>query len=73
VAARFSHRLLIVTLNKTYLQRHSMASEMFPVSMCLHHGLKAGFAPHAVYMERDWLGEFAKEVFSGEPDGQTGR
>ena len=50
-----------------------MASEMFPASMCLHHGLKAVFAPHAVYKERDWPAKFAEEVFNGGSDGQTGR
>jgi hypothetical protein len=73
VVARFSRRLLIVTDNETYLQRHSMASEMFPASMCLHHGLKAVFASQAVYMERDWPAEFAEEVFNGGPNGQTGK
>ena len=50
-----------------------MASEMFPASMYLRHGLKAVFAPHTVYMERDWPAEFAEEVFKGGRNGQTGR
>lgn len=72
VAARFSRRLLLVMHNETYIQRHSMASEMFPPSMCLHHGLKAVFAPHPVYMERDWPAKYAEEVFNGGPGSQTG-
>ena len=72
VCARFSRRLLRTMHNETYLQRHSMASEMFPASMALHHGLKAVFAPHLVYMERDWPAQVAEEVFNGGPAGRTG-
>ena len=52
---------------------------MCPASMCLHHGLKAVFAPNAVlaphvaYMERDWPAQFAEEVFNGGPNRQAGR
>ena len=71
VAARFSRRLLLTMHNET-LQKHSMASEMFPASMCLHHGLKAVYAPHPVYHERDWPGSFAQEIFNGGNKGQSG-
>ena len=72
VSARFSRRLLRTMHNETYLMRHSMASEMFPASMALHHGLKAVFAPHPGYIERDWPPEFAEGVFNGGPGGRTG-
>jgi len=72
IAARFSRRLLLTMHNETYIQRHSMASEMFPPSMCLHHGLKAVFAPHPMYMDRDWPADYAEEVFNGGPGRQTG-
>ena len=72
ISARFSRRLLLIMHNETYIQRHSMASEMFPPSMCLHHGLKAVFAPHPVYLERDWPAKYAEEVFNGGPGSQTG-
>ncbi|KAJ9664788.1 hypothetical protein H2198_000134 [Neophaeococcomyces mojaviensis] len=72
ISARFSRRLLLIMHNETYIQRHSMASEMFPPSMCLHHGLKAVFAPHPVYLETDWPAEYAEKVFNGGPAAQTG-
>ncbi len=72
ISARFSRRLLLIMHNETYIQRHSMASEMFPPSMCLHHGLKAVFAPHPVYLEKDWPAEYAEEIFNGGPAAQTG-
>ena len=71
VANRFSRRLLLTMHNET-LQKHSMASEMFPASMCLHHGLKAVYAPHPVYLDRDWPASFAQEIFNGGDEGQSG-
>ncbi|KPI35225.1 uncharacterized protein AB675_3728 [Cyphellophora attinorum] len=70
VAARFSRRLLLIMHNETWVQRHSMGSEMFPVSVALHHGLKAVFAPHPVYMERDWPAEFTEGVLNGGGPGK---
>ena len=70
VASRFSRHLLQIMHNETYVNKHSMGSEMFPPSMCLHHGLKAVFAPHPVYMERDWGTEFAEHVLNGGGPGK---
>jgi hypothetical protein len=70
VAARFSRRLLLIMHNETWVQRHSMGSEMFPASIALHHGLKAVFAPHPVYMERDWQADFTEKVLNGGGPGK---
>ncbi|KAK5311421.1 hypothetical protein LTR93_011726 [Exophiala xenobiotica] len=71
-ASRLSRRLLNRMHQETYLGRHSMASEIFPASMALHHGFKAIFVPHPVYFDRDWPPEFADSVFNGGPGGASG-
>lgn len=71
-ASRFSRRLLLAMHYENYHNRHSMASEMFPPTMALHHGLKAVYVPHPVYLERDWTAQNASEIFNGGPFGDTG-
>ncbi|MBE7179642.1 MAG: DUF3405 domain-containing protein, partial [Terriglobus roseus] len=51
---RYSRRLLATMHRETALARHAMSSEMWPASACLHHGLKAVFAPHPVQVDRRW-------------------
>lgn len=36
------------------LGRHHMTSEVWPQSVALHHGFKAVYAPHSIYMDRKW-------------------
>ncbi|KAJ9621989.1 hypothetical protein H2203_006870 [Taxawa tesnikishii (nom. ined.)] len=62
--ARLSRRLLNVMHEETYRMRHTMFPEMWPPSACLHHGLKAVYAPHPVYFDRDWELEDMDRVFN---------
>lgn len=64
-ASRLSRRLLEVMHEETWRQHHSMFSEMFPASMALHHGLKAVYAPHPVYLDRKWEIEAVDKAFNG--------
>lgn len=50
---RISKRLLHAMHVENSAGRH-MASEMFPQSVALHHGLKAVHAPHPIYSEQAW-------------------
>lgn len=70
-ASRFSRRLLLAMHHETLQNRHSMASEMFPPSMALHHGLKAVYVPHPIYLEHDWNATYASSIFNGGPEGGT--
>lgn len=70
-ASRFSRRLLLAMHYENSQNRHSMGSEMFPTSMALHHGLKAVYVPHPVYLERDWNSTYASSIFNGGPEGAT--
>lgn len=70
-ASRLSRRLLEVMHEETWRHHHSMFSEMFPASMALHHGLKAVYAPHPVYLDRKWEVEAVDRAFNGGRDHST--
>lgn len=71
-ASRLSRRLLEVMHEETWRQHHSMFSEMFPASMALHHGLKAVYTPHPVYIDRKWDIEAVEGAFNGGRDHSSG-
>lgn len=53
-AGRLSRRLLMAMHEEVWRNHHTMFSEMFPPSVALHHGFKALYAPHPIYLERAW-------------------
>ncbi|KAI4162039.1 MAG: hypothetical protein LQ342_004351 [Letrouitia transgressa] len=69
---RLSRRLLVLMHRETVLRRHAMFSEMFPASIALHHGLKAVYAPHPVYVDRDWPVKYLEGVVNGGRNGASG-
>ncbi|KAG9842817.1 hypothetical protein KCU98_g2604, partial [Aureobasidium melanogenum] len=71
-ASRQSRRLLETMHRETALQRHSMFSEMWPGSCALHHGLKAVYAPHPVYIDRRWPTSYLAAVFNNGLHGASG-
>ena len=70
-ASRLSRRLLGIMHEETWRLHHSMFSEMFPASMALHHGLKAVYAPHPVFLDRNWEIERVDWAFNGGRDHST--
>ncbi|KUI59047.1 hypothetical protein VP1G_06292 [Cytospora mali] len=70
-ASRLSRRLLGFMHEETWRLHHSMFSEMFPASVALHHGLKAVYAPHPVYLDRKWEIEKVDSAFNGGRDHST--
>lgn len=70
-ASRLSRRLLAVMHEETWRMRHAMFSEMFPASMALHHGLKAVYAPHPVYLDHEWELDAVDRSFNGGRDRTT--
>lgn len=71
-ASRLSHRLLDTMHRETALHRHTMFSEMWPASCALHHGFKAVYAPHPVYIDRDWPPSYLAAVMNGGRNGASG-
>lgn len=70
-ASRLSRRLLGVMHEETWRLHHSMFSEMFPATMAFHHGLKAVYAPHPVFLDRNWEVEQVDWAFNGGRDHST--
>ncbi|KAL8824176.1 MAG: hypothetical protein Q9170_008234, partial [Blastenia crenularia] len=70
--SRLSKRLLTLMHRETVLKRHTMFSEMWPASISLHHGLKAVYAPHPMYIDRDWPPTYLAAVMNAGRNGASG-
>ncbi|KAF2155645.1 hypothetical protein K461DRAFT_284538 [Myriangium duriaei CBS 260.36] len=70
--SRLSRRLLNTMHRETALARHSMFTEMWPGSCALHHGLKAVYAPHPVYIDRRWPTSYLAAIFNNGRNGASG-
>lgn len=71
-ASRLSHKLIHTMHKETSLKRHTMFSEMWPATTALHHGFKAVFVPHNVYIDRRWPTQYLESVFNGGRNGAAG-
>lgn len=71
-ASRLSARLLRIMHTEVALRRHTMFSEMWPASAALHHGLKAVYAPHPVFIDRKWPPPYLNSVFNAGKNGASG-
>lgn len=69
---RLSRRLLETMHRETALKQHTMFTEMWPATCALHHGLKAVYAPHPVYIDRRWPTDYLSAVFNGGKNGASG-
>ncbi|GJN79165.1 hypothetical protein PLIIFM63780_002678 [Purpureocillium lilacinum] len=69
--SRISKRLLDI-MHVENMRGNHVASEMTPQTVALLHGFKAVFAPHPVFMDRDWRGEFLNKWFNPGPSGECG-
>ncbi|OAQ72100.2 major facilitator superfamily transporter [Pochonia chlamydosporia 170] len=72
-AGRLSRRLLMSMHEEVWRHHRTMFSEMFPSTVALHHGLKAVYAPHPVFLDRAWtpIGSSVDAVFNGGRDHST--
>ncbi|KAF7716068.1 Uncharacterized protein PECH_006575 [Penicillium ucsense] len=71
-ASRLSRKLLTTMHRETSLRRHTMFSEMWPATTALHHGFKAVYVPHAVYIDRRWPTRYLESVFNAGRNGASG-
>ena len=71
-SSRLSRRLLQTMHRETVLERHHMFTEMWPASVALHHGYKAVYAPHPVYIDRKWPTAYLAGVMNGGRNGASG-
>lgn len=63
--ARLSKGLLD-SMHRENLAGVSMASEMWPSSTALHHGLKAVYAPHPIWFSQIWPDSYLDPVFNAD-------
>ncbi len=71
-ASRMSRRLLALMHRETAFKKHHAFPEMWPATVALHHGLKAVFAPHPVFVDRAWPPAYMGRVLNGGRNGASG-
>ncbi|KAK4154721.1 hypothetical protein C8A00DRAFT_32459 [Chaetomidium leptoderma] len=71
-ASRMSRRLLLAMHRETAFKKHHAFPEMWPATVALHHGLKAVFAPHPVFVDRAWPPEYMGRTLNGGRNGASG-
>lgn len=71
-ASRLSRKLLMTMHRETAVKRHTMFSEMWPATTALHHGFKAVYVPHSVYIDRRWPPHYLESVFNAGRNGASG-
>ncbi|KAF2646929.1 hypothetical protein P280DRAFT_21741 [Massarina eburnea CBS 473.64] len=59
---RFSKRMLQAMHEENLIGR-SMQAEMWPSTVALQHGLKAVYAPHPIFNDRQWPAPYAEGIF----------
>ncbi|KAH7149534.1 hypothetical protein B0J13DRAFT_473206 [Dactylonectria estremocensis] len=69
--SRVSKKLLNI-MHVENLRGNHVASEMTPQTVALLHGLKAVFAPHPIFMDRNWDGKFLAKWFNPGENGESG-
>ncbi|KAM7207700.1 Protein of unknown function (DUF3405) domain containing protein [Naviculisporaceae sp. PSN 640] len=71
-ASRMSRRLLMTMHRETAFKKHHAFPEMWPATVALHHGYKAVYAPHPVYVDREWPTEYMTRIMNGGKNGAAG-
>ncbi|KYK55618.1 hypothetical protein DCS_07581 [Drechmeria coniospora] len=70
--SRMSRRLLMAMHRMTAYKKQFAFPEMWPATVALHHGYKAVFAPHPMYVDRRWPVDFMAQTFNGGHGGGSG-
>ncbi|EKD12142.1 uncharacterized protein L3040_003348 [Drepanopeziza brunnea f. sp. 'multigermtubi'] len=71
-SSRMSKRLLNTMHRETAFKKHHAFSEMWAATTALHHGYKAVYAPHPVYVDREWPTAYLAGVMNAGRNGATG-
>jgi hypothetical protein len=70
--SRMSRRLLMTMHKMTAHKKQFAFPEMWPATVALQHGYKAVYAPHPMYVDREWPVEYMVQTYNGGRDGATG-
>lgn len=71
-SSRMSKRLLTTMHRETAFKKHHAFSEMWPSTTALHHGYKAVYVPHPMYVDREWPTEYLANVMNAGRNGASG-
>ncbi|KAL3420740.1 hypothetical protein PVAG01_07185 [Phlyctema vagabunda] len=71
-SSRMSRRLLTTMHRETAYKKHHAFSEMWAPTAALHHGYKAVYVPHPMYVDREWPTEYLASVMNAGRNGATG-
>jgi hypothetical protein len=71
-SSRMSKRLLTTMHGETAFKKHHAFTEMWPSTTALHHGYKAVYVPHPMYVDREWPTEYLANVMNAGRNGATG-
>ena len=71
-ASRLSRRLLRTMHRETAMKKHHAFPEMWAPMVALHHGYKAVYAPHPMFVDREWLVPYLSSIVNGGRNGATG-
>ncbi|KAI5866871.1 hypothetical protein GGS23DRAFT_292945 [Durotheca rogersii] len=71
-ASRMSRRLLMKMHRETAFLKHHAFPEMWPGTVALQHGYKAVFAPHPLYVDREWPTEVFAHTLNNGRNGASG-
>ncbi|RDW66206.1 hypothetical protein BP6252_09841 [Coleophoma cylindrospora] len=71
-SARMSKRLLTTMHRETAFKNHHAFSEMWAPTAALHHGYKAVYVPHPMFVDREWPTEYLTSIMNAGRNGATG-
>lgn len=71
-ASRMSRRLLDTMHRETVFKKHHAFSEMWAPTTALHHGYKAVYVPHPMFVDREWPTAYLAGVMNSGRNGATG-
>ena len=71
-SSRMSKRLLTTMHRETAFKNHHAFSEMWAPTTALHHGYKAVYVPHPMFVDRVWPTEYLASIMNAGRNGATG-
>ncbi|KAH8197873.1 hypothetical protein TruAng_007972 [Truncatella angustata] len=71
-ASRMSRRLLLTMHRMTAFKKQFAFPEMWPATVALQHGYKAVFAPHPLYVDREWPTAVVAQTLNNGKNGASG-
>ncbi|KAI9734136.1 MAG: hypothetical protein M1818_006660 [Claussenomyces sp. TS43310] len=70
--SRLSKKLLTTMHRETAFGKHHAFTEMWPATAALHHGYKAVYVPHPMYIDRVWPVGYLAATMNAGKNGASG-